>query len=125
MKRHQPQQQSRITQYNIVWIILVMKVGGLTPLPALACKPTTRLMGDQTYSFKTVIVPYPYHFSVIRCAVHKACDHIQYYRGPRAACQPMAPTYPLRKIPGASILYKMSLPACMEACKDQDIPFWM
>jgi hypothetical protein len=26
-------------------------VGGLKPLPTLACKPITRLIGDQAYSF--------------------------------------------------------------------------
>jgi hypothetical protein len=36
-------------QYNTI------QVGGLNPLPALACKPTTRLLGDQAYSFNTVI----------------------------------------------------------------------
>ena len=53
-----------ITQYNNT-----IQVGGLKPLPALACRPTSWPMGDRTLFATFVIVPYPIHFYAIQRAV--------------------------------------------------------
>ena len=50
-------------QYNTI------QVGGLKPLPALACRPTSWPMGDRTLFAIFVIVPYPIHFYAFQRAV--------------------------------------------------------
>ena len=50
-------------QYNTI------QVGGLKPLPALACRPTSWPMGDRTLFATFVIVPYSIHFYAIQRAV--------------------------------------------------------
>jgi hypothetical protein len=52
-----------LIQYNTSW-------GTETP-PGTSLQAIW-LMGDQAYSFNTVIVPYPNHFYVIQRAVHPA-----------------------------------------------------